>query len=77
MKSDPINSPFNIIEAISKIGFWFKVKAGARFNPPRLLTGSSTRIPKYSEELKRGPNAEIGPKDFFEMASTFIHVAML
>jgi hypothetical protein len=22
-----------IIEAISKIGFWFKVKAGPRFNP--------------------------------------------
>jgi hypothetical protein len=22
-----------ILEAISKIGFWFKVKAGPRFNP--------------------------------------------
>jgi hypothetical protein len=27
-------------------------------------------ILKYSEELKRGPNTEIGPKDFFEIAST-------
>jgi len=26
-------------------------------------------ILKYSEELKRRPNTEIGPKDFFEMAS--------
>jgi len=26
-------------------------------------------ILQYSEELKRGPNTEIGPKDFFEMAS--------
>jgi hypothetical protein len=28
-----------------------------------------TGILEYSEELKRGPNTEIGPKDFFEMAS--------
>jgi hypothetical protein len=26
-------------------------------------------ILKYSEELKREPNTEIGPKDIFEMAS--------
>ena len=26
-------------------------------------------ILKYVEDLKRGPNAEIGPKDFFEIAS--------
>jgi hypothetical protein len=26
-------------------------------------------ILKYSEELMRGPNKEIGPKDFFEIAS--------
>ena len=26
-----------------------------------------TGILKYSEELRRGPNAEIGPKDIFEM----------
>ena len=42
---------------------------GTEVQPPRLLTGSSTRILKYSEELKRGPNTEIGPKDFFETAS--------
>jgi hypothetical protein len=26
-------------------------------------------ILKYSEELKRGPNTEIGPKDIFKIAS--------
>ena len=29
-------------------------------------------IQKYFEELKRGPNTEIGTKDFFEMASNRI-----
>jgi hypothetical protein len=32
----------------------------------------STGILKYSEELKREPNTEIGPKDFFEIGSTYI-----
>jgi len=32
----------------------------------------ATGILKYSEKLKRGPNTEIGPKDFFEIASTYI-----
>jgi hypothetical protein len=52
-------------EAISKTGFWFKFKAGPRFNPQAYF--------KYSEELKRGPNTEIGPKDFYEMASNVIN----
>ena len=31
-------------------------------------------IRRYVEDLKPGPNAEIGPKDFFELASTdFLH----
>jgi len=46
-----------VLEAISKIGFWFKIKEGPRFNPQAYF--------KYSEELKRGPKTEIGPKDFF------------
>ena len=29
----------------------------------------SAGILKYSEELKQGTNTEIGPKNFFEMAS--------
>jgi hypothetical protein len=49
------------LDVFSKIGFWFNIKAGPRFNPQAYF--------KYSEELKRGPNTEIGPKDFFEMAS--------
>jgi hypothetical protein len=53
-----------ILEAISKIGFCFKIKAGPQFNPQAYF--------KYSEELKRRPNTEIGPKDFFEMASSFV-----
>jgi hypothetical protein len=48
-----------VLEAISKRGFWFNIKEGARFNTQAYF--------KYSEELKRGPNTEIGPKDFFEM----------
>jgi hypothetical protein len=47
-------------EAISKIGFWFRVKAGPSFNPQAYF--------QYVEELKRGFNTEIGPKDVFEMA---------
>ena len=42
----------------SKIEFGFKVKAGTRFNPQAYK--------EYVEELKRGTNAEIGPKGIFE-----------
>jgi len=63
----------NLLEAVSKTGFWFKVKAGSSFNPPRLLAGSS----KYVEDLKREPNADIGPKDIFEIASNLDPSLML
>jgi hypothetical protein len=36
-------------------------QGGAEFQPAGIL--------KYVEELKRGPNTEIGKKDFFEIAS--------
>ena len=57
------------LEAIAKIGFWFKFsrrilagqERGTEFQPADIL--------KYFEELKLGPNTEIGTKDFFEMAS--------
>jgi hypothetical protein len=52
------------LEAISKTGFWFKVsrqERGTEVQPAGIL--------KYSEELKRGPNTEIGTKDIFEIAS--------
>ncbi len=35
---------------------------GAKLQPAEIL--------RYFEELKRGTNKEIGPKDFFEIAST-------
>jgi hypothetical protein len=38
-------------------------RGGAEVQPGGIL--------KYSEELKRGPNKEIGPKDFFEIASNY------
>ncbi len=49
------------VEAVSKNGFLFKVKVVARFNPEEYI--------KYFEELNRAPNAEIGEKNFFEIAS--------
>jgi len=48
-----------LLEAISKIGFCLKVKAGPSFNRPENITGSPTGILKYVEDLKRGPNTEI------------------
>jgi len=65
------------LSAISKIGFWFKVKAGAIVNPLRLLAGSSSRIRKYVEDLKREPGADIGPKDIFEKAYSHSAASML
>jgi hypothetical protein len=38
------------------------------------MTGSSTRILEYVEDLRRGLNADIGRKDFFEMASNLIAI---
>ena len=40
-------------------------QGGTSFKPTDIL--------KYFEELKRGPNTEIGTKDFFEMASHYFH----
>jgi hypothetical protein len=66
------------LEAVSKIGFWFKISAGPGF--PALLDSPSDLIifvghtPQVRlrriEDLKRGTNKDIGPKDIFEMAST-------
>ena len=47
-----------------KIRILAQVQGGAEFQPEDIL--------KYFEELKRGPNTEIGTKDFFEMASKLI-----
>ncbi len=55
-----------ILEAISKIGFWFKVAAGPSVKPEEYH--------RYFEDFTRGTNKEIGPKDIFEIAS--IHLAL-
>ena len=49
------------LEPISKNGFWFKIKAAVRKKPEEYSM--------YFEDLFRAPNAEFGPKDFFEMGS--------
>ena len=48
------------LEAISKIGFRFKIKAEPRFEPQAYM--------EYVEDLKRGSNTDIGLEDIFEMA---------
>jgi len=59
-----------LLEAISKIGFWFKFsrrnsagqERGAEFQPEGILN--------YVEDLKREPNAGTGSKDILEIASS-------
>ena len=51
------------IETLSKIGFWFKIKAQLAFQPAEILL--------YFEELKQEFNADIEPKDIFERVSSF------
>jgi NAD(P)-dependent dehydrogenase (short-subunit alcohol dehydrogenase family) len=48
------------LEPISKIGFWFKIAGGRVLN---------RRQPVGVEDLKRGTNKDMGPKDLFEMGS--------
>jgi hypothetical protein len=63
-------------EAISKIGFWFKIAAGPSFPAARdfppdqiLFVGRKPEVRlRRIEDLKRGTNKDIGPKDIFEMA---------
>lgn len=56
-----VNCIFIIIEAISKKKLLVQDLGGAKFQP--------AGIHRYVEDLKRGPNTEIGPKDIFERAS--------
>ena len=51
-------------EAISKIVFCLKVKAGGEFQPADIL--------KSVGDLKRESNADIGPKGIIEIASNII-----
>jgi hypothetical protein len=49
-----------LIRNLCKTPLLVQGQGGADVQPAGIL--------KYSEELKRGPNTEIGPKDFFEIA---------
>jgi len=51
------------LEPISIIGFWFKIAAGPSLKPQATLV--------VVEDLKRGTNKDIEPKDIFEMGSSF------
>jgi hypothetical protein len=53
----------DISEADFKIRVLVQCQGGAEFQPAGILW--------YVEDLKRGPNAEIGPKNYFETASTY------
>jgi hypothetical protein len=56
------------LEAFSKLGFSVEIsrlKAGQE----REAENQPAGILKYVEDLRRGLNADIGRKDFFEMAS--------
>jgi len=58
------------LEAISKKGFWFNPpEADKNRGRAAFLTGG---ILEYFEDLKRGTNKEIGPKDFFEITSNIL-----
>ena len=48
-----------VLEAISKIRCWFKVKADSSFNPQEYL--------KYFEELKLEPTQRLGQKIFLKL----------
>jgi hypothetical protein len=69
-----------LLEPVSKIGFWFKIPSSPR--EKRGFAGTRTAGPSFKpqvrlrriEDLKRGTNpAEKGgrPKDIFEMGSSF------
>jgi hypothetical protein len=56
-----------------KIRIFGRDQGEAEDQPAPSATGSSTRILRYVEDLRRGLNADIGRKDFFEMASSYSH----
>ena len=69
MASNAEIGPKGIFEITSrshlKKRVWAQDQGGTKFQPADIL--------KYFEELKRGPNVEIGFKNFFEIASNNPH----
>jgi hypothetical protein len=56
---------FSVIRSHLKNRILVQDQGGDEVQPAGIL--------KYSEDLKRGHNTEIGPKDFFEIASINLH----
>jgi hypothetical protein len=63
---------WNIIysEAISKLGFSVEISRRRSAGQERETEDQPAGILKYVEDLRRGLNADIGRKDFFEMNSS-------
>jgi hypothetical protein len=57
------------LEAISKLGFSFEISRRRSAGQEREAEDQPTGILRYVEDLRRGLNADIRLKDFFEMAS--------
>jgi hypothetical protein len=63
------------LEAISKIGFWFKIPSSPKGFAETRAAGPSFKPQvrlRRIEDLKRGTNKDIGPKDIFEVASILL-----
>jgi len=60
----PVALQFQLYIIRSHLKKWIlvQVRGGAEFKTAGILT--------YFEDFKRGTNKEVGPKDFFEIAST-------
>ncbi len=56
-------------EAVSKFGFSFEISRRWPSGQEREAEDQPAGILKYVEDLRRGLNADIGRKDFFEMTS--------
>jgi hypothetical protein len=56
------------LEPVSNNGFWLQVKAQPDFKP-QATCWLSGNLPVV-EDLKEDSNAEMEPKDFFEMGSS-------
>ena len=56
-------NPVQTLITYLKIKILVQNQGGAKFQPAGIL--------KYVEDLKRGSNAEVGPKDYFEIAYSY------
>ena len=66
MRNEPMN---RLTRSHLKHRFFVQRQGGPAFQPGGIL--------EYFEDLKREPNTGYGPKDFFEIASTYVAIAIL